>query len=718
MKLRHRAALGLHIAAAIALFNFAAPAAAAEAEATDVHSLDAVVVTGTREAEKKSETAATIDTIDGEEVRRAKAAHPSQIMSRVPGVWVSVTGGEGHTTSIRHPLTTAPVYLYLEDGIPVRSTGFFNHNALYEVNMPQSGGIEVSKGPGTALYGSDAIGGVVNVLTRPAPEKLEGEGSLEFGSFGWRRLLLSGGNGWESGGVRGDLNLTHTNGWRDATAYDRQSATVRVDEAVGATGMLKIVATGSKIDQKTAGTSTLSVADYYLHPTKSYTPISLRKVNAFRLSAAYDREEGNSLFSLTPYYRNDSMDLLANWSLGYDPTIYNTQNQSYGIMAKYRMDFDALRTRLILGVDADRSPGGRTENSILTTNVGAGVTRQYVAYSNGARIYDYKVTYRGVSPYLHGEFSPSERVRITAGLRYDSMGYDYSNNLGTAPITVATSVGNKTYAHAGSRKVDYRHLSPKIGFTWQAADSLNLFAAYNHAFRTPSEGQVFRPAATTAALAATVASSALHLKPVKVDSYEVGLRGDALGLGYELSLYRMTKRDDVVSYRDPLTLATTVTNAGRTDHRGMEIGIKAPLADTLRLDLAYSHAIHRYQNWNVVVGGVNRNLSGKEMESAPRRVANARLLWKPTLLAGGDLSLEAMQIGGYWLDQANTQQYSGHTLVNLGANLPVAGDLALFANVRNLTDRRYADSAALSAGTPVLAPGNPRTFFAGLNYGM
>jgi outer membrane cobalamin receptor len=90
-------------------------------------------------------------------------------MNRLAGVHVSELSGEGHSMAIRQPITTKPMYLFLEDGIPTRATGFFNHNALYEVNIPQSGGIEVLKGPGTAMYGSDAIGGVVNVLTRAAP---------------------------------------------------------------------------------------------------------------------------------------------------------------------------------------------------------------------------------------------------------------------------------------------------------------------------------------------------------------------------------------------------------------------------------------------------------------------------------------------------------------------------------------------------------------------
>jgi hypothetical protein len=51
------------------------------------------------------------------------------------------------TGIIEGRITTKPMYLFLEDGIPTRPTGFFNHDALYEVNIPQSGGIEVLKGP-------------------------------------------------------------------------------------------------------------------------------------------------------------------------------------------------------------------------------------------------------------------------------------------------------------------------------------------------------------------------------------------------------------------------------------------------------------------------------------------------------------------------------------------------------------------------------------------
>src|SRR5690606_26349631 len=242
--------------------------------AVEALAIDNVVVSATREMQRLAETAASVGVVQSSEIRETRATHPSEIMGKIPGVWVNVTGGEGHATAIRQPLTTDPVYLYLEDGVPTRSTGFFNHNALYEINLPQAERIEVVKGPATALYGSDAIGGTINVETRPAVAAPGLDATLEGGSYGFMRLL--GSYAFTSGdnGVRTDLNLTRTDGWRDGTAYDRQSGTVRWDRVLGGGQTLKTVAAFSRIDQQTAGTSRLPEQAYRETPTMNLTPIS------------------------------------------------------------------------------------------------------------------------------------------------------------------------------------------------------------------------------------------------------------------------------------------------------------------------------------------------------------------------------------------------------------------------------------------------------------
>src|SRR5690606_556262 len=67
-------------------------------------SLGAVVVSVSREAQRLSETPATVDVVSGERIRETGAAHPSEIMRQVAGAWVNVTSGEGHQTAIRQPL--------------------------------------------------------------------------------------------------------------------------------------------------------------------------------------------------------------------------------------------------------------------------------------------------------------------------------------------------------------------------------------------------------------------------------------------------------------------------------------------------------------------------------------------------------------------------------------------------------------------------------------
>lgn len=191
--------------AALAVDTTATVSTAVEAD----HVLSPVTVTGTREQTPLAETPSAVGIIERQAIDIARPSHPQQLLGQIPGVAIGVTNGEGHTTAIRQGFTTSPLYLFLEDGIPIRATGNFNHNALYELNIPSAGGVEVVRGIGSALYGSDAIGGIVNVLTRTPKDARGADLSVEAGSFGWGRIL----GGIDSGrmgnsAVRADLNLT------------------------------------------------------------------------------------------------------------------------------------------------------------------------------------------------------------------------------------------------------------------------------------------------------------------------------------------------------------------------------------------------------------------------------------------------------------------------------------------------------------------------------
>lgn len=679
------------------------PEAAPQTSPDTDESTHEITVTGTREERPRAKTAETVGRIQQGAITDAAPAHPAEILGQIPGVHVGVTGGEGHRTAIRQPMSTSPVYLFLEDGIPTRSTGFFNHNALYEVNMPQAGSIEVTKGPGTALYGSDAIGGVVNISTPAPPKTKEIMLNPEFGEFGWKRMLMSTGNSSDNNGYIITTNLTHTDGWRTGTDYDRRMLGLRWDHTLTSGATIKTIASIADINQRTAGSSRLNEFDYLNNPTFNYTPVSYRLVDALRLSAAYEYERSHSLLSITPYYRSNSMSYMPNWSFTYDPNISSTQNSSFGLLLKYRMNFKKLDTKMIMGMDIDYSPGSRLEHSIDALKVG----NIYTSYAVTTKIYDYDVAFMGAAPYVHIESSPTSRLHITGGLRMDYIGYVYNNKMinGALVINPLSTAFPITYNHPADTNVAYTHLSPKLGLSYKISNRLNGFASYRHAFRAPSEGQLFRPGNSV---------NSINLKPVKADSYEIGLRGEtAKYYRYELSLYYMLKTDDILTYTDAITGQRTTVNAGRTRHQGAEFKLETRSNTRWKAALALAYGEHIYDNWSPAAGV---NYSGNSMQDAPRLIGNARLSHEPKWLNGGHLALEWVHLGNYWMDAANVMQYDGHHLFNLRLNYKAGKSWVLYGRIMNLADTRYATAAVFTGGAGQYAPGMPRTYYVGVRY--
>ena len=148
--------------------------------------LDQVVVTANKTNEKRSEAPIAITTISKQTIEDAKAQRIDAVLNKVSGVYMVNLGNEQHQMSIRQPMTTRSLFLYMEDGIPIRTTGVYNHNALLEMNLPAAKSIEVVKGPSSALYGGEAIGGAVNIITQSAPAYTGGNVSAQFNNTGYQ----------------------------------------------------------------------------------------------------------------------------------------------------------------------------------------------------------------------------------------------------------------------------------------------------------------------------------------------------------------------------------------------------------------------------------------------------------------------------------------------------------------------------------------------------
>ena len=159
--------------------------AAAQEAPPEEMTLGPVVVTATRLPTPQSEVASSITVITAEEIEQKQERTLPDALADVPGLNVVQTGGPGGTTSVYMRGTNANQVKVLIDGIdasdPSSPDGSFNFANILTSNIAR---IEVLRGPQSGLYGADAIGGVINIITKAGAGPPALTGTLEGGSFG------------------------------------------------------------------------------------------------------------------------------------------------------------------------------------------------------------------------------------------------------------------------------------------------------------------------------------------------------------------------------------------------------------------------------------------------------------------------------------------------------------------------------------------------------
>lgn len=170
---------------------------AAGAAGEETISLREIVVTATRGPQAVARAGSAITVITAEDIGRSGARTLNDALRRVPGLEISETGGTGGTTAVRLRGAEAGQTLVLIDGVrvndPSTSSGQFDFSLLVPTDIER---IEVLRGPQSALYGSDAIGGVINIITRRGRGEPRASIAAEGGSYGSKGLqaAVSGGD--------------------------------------------------------------------------------------------------------------------------------------------------------------------------------------------------------------------------------------------------------------------------------------------------------------------------------------------------------------------------------------------------------------------------------------------------------------------------------------------------------------------------------------------
>lgn len=184
------------ISAALFQFAWTSPTAAKDVQATPAQQQpETIVVTATRTPTRASRVGSSITLLEAAEIERAQSIPVIDLLRDVPGVAFSRTGGVGSLTTVRIRGAESDQTVLLVDGVklndPSGPGGGFNFANLLASNVER---IEVLRGPQSTLYGSQAMGGVVQIITRRGDVPFGADLTLEGGDLNTKRA---------SGSIRG-----------------------------------------------------------------------------------------------------------------------------------------------------------------------------------------------------------------------------------------------------------------------------------------------------------------------------------------------------------------------------------------------------------------------------------------------------------------------------------------------------------------------------------
>jgi vitamin B12 transporter len=225
----------------VAALLAATPALLPAQQTRDTVALPEIVVTATRYPVAPDSVAASVTVLRGDDLRAQGIRFVGDALRQVPGVQVVQGGSYGATSSLFVRGGESDYVRVLVDGVPVNQPGgSFDFASLTIDNVER---IEVLRGPGSVLYGSDAIAGVVQIVTREGRGPVALSGSAEGGTFGtaeWQVAALGGGErlGWSASVSRltTDGIYDFNNSYRNTvgSARVRVSPGQRTDLAFGA----------------------------------------------------------------------------------------------------------------------------------------------------------------------------------------------------------------------------------------------------------------------------------------------------------------------------------------------------------------------------------------------------------------------------------------------------------------------------------------------------
>lgn len=588
-----------------------AHAQAPQAEPVDQsYQIQEIVVTAQRRAESVQDSSLSISVIGGEALENAGVTQATDLGTIVPGLTVSLGGG------------TAQTYLrgvgsFATDA-NAESAIAYNINGVY-ISRPNGIGpiffdlerVEVLKGPQGTLYGRNATGGAINLITRRPQAGLSGEVSAEYGNFDNVKLSAAIGGGTETFAVRGAVQYNKrdgylTDGYDDADSFAaRLSARFAPSENIDLTVMgeyAKVASQGGATVKRSTLTAMPdnpwagpSIGNGQQPPT-AFIPGGTRinddgfnDIEVKAISAELNIDLGGATVTFIPAYRDTSADYLT-----YTPGFYfDTQETSKQQSYELRVGNDGDRLKWVAGLYYfDEQQTQLYELQALP------IQRSTV---------DTELSTRAYAVFGEATFSVTPELRLIGGLRWSR---DEKTQAGTTnAVLPAPGITN----NAGAR--DFEDVSWRAGVEYDVGENSMLFATASTGYKAGG----FFP---------SVVSPNNSFEPERLTAFTVGSRNQFLDRTLQVNLEGFywkydNKQERFLGATPGGTTGLLTTNAGQATLFGgnLDVQYKPTRNDLFRFGVEYLNSKYDSFIYNVY----NPSISAPVINSYPPQATGCSL---------------------------------------------------------------------------------------------
>lgn len=603
--------------------------------------LQPIVVTATRVETPIEEIASSVTVISSEEIRRKQRPTVLEVLRGTPGLDVVQTGGVGKTTSISIRGANSEHTLIMIDGVevndPMSPTRSYDFAHLTVDNIER---IEILRGPQSTLYGSDAIGGIIHIITKKGEGKPKIHLSAEGGSYTTFRETagVSGGNKWVNyslGLSRFDTDgisvANKKNGNYEKDGYENTSLSTRLGftpvENLSIDFLLRYIKAKSEIDTWVFGVGVVDDPNY-VQKSKQYFFKTQAELSLF--DKTWNQKLGFAVNDNVRYYKNPK-----------DPQYpFDFERGSYyGELIKldWQHHLKLHRTNsLTFGFEFEREEGKSRYYSESIWGPDQSVFPKKTANMKGY--------------YIQDEIKLWNRLFGTLGIRVD----DHSR-FGT----------ETTYRIAPAYLI--KETDTKIKGT------------FGTGFKAPSLYQLFAPATLWGPIGNK------NLKPEKSKGWDVGIEQsffrDQVTLG---ATYFRNDFEDLIQFDS----TKGYINIAKAKTEGAELFASLKPIEDLIIRLNYTHI------------DTENKKTDRDLLRRPKNKFNLDLNYY--FLKKGNINLGVTYVGKR--DDMDPATFSrrvkldGYTLVNLATSYDLTKNFQIFARVDNLFDKEYEEVKGY--GTP------------------